>query len=313
MAVDENLQRELVNVIVSGDEAGLSKILESSTDVNELLAMKISLDSPTNHSIGKGATLLQLAAIRERKEGATASQLIAYGATVDIHSACGLGMTDQIDSILNHDPAAIERRVDTYFPLQFAITAGRVDSIDCLMRHRDDPNRSLKKVAYFGWEDDVVDQHYTPWKPIHQASLWSFDRSRMAVVDCLAGHGADLDAVSPLDGYRPIHLAAMSNRTELLRWYVQQGIDVNSQSMLCDCFPYSEENAGPVSGHECTPLMVACGEGFLDAARCLLELGADVDARNSNGASSLDFAGKKMWNGQPYDNVIELLCGWGAK
>ena len=61
-----------------------------------------------------------------------------------------------------------------------------------------------------------------------------------------------------------------------------------------------------------TPLMVACGEGFVEATETLLGLGADVNARNDRGQSALHLAARRFWNGQPYDQVIELLLRLGA-
>lgn len=304
---DSDFERMLVDAVMNGDAARLVKSLEAATDPQELLNKKISLARPTNHSFGKAATLLQLASYRTRGDGDTVSVLLDAGAEIDIHSACGLGMTDRIAEILDNSPDDVSKQVDTYYPLQFAITGKRVESIDCLMLHGDDPNRNLKKVAYFGWEDEVVDCDYTPWKPIHMASLYSFDASRVPVAECLAKHGADLNAVSPLDGFRPIHLVAMSNRVDMIKFLSASGVDVDSRSQECRVVKASSENDGPVAGFECTPLMIACAEGFLEATQCLIDLGADTTARNSDGKSPADFAQQRFWNGQPYDQILELL------
>lgn len=309
---DSKFEQMLVDAVMDGDAAYLSKSLEAATDPQELLNRKISLATPTDHSFGKDATLLQLATYRTRGDGNTVSVLIDAGAKIDIHSACGLGMTDRIAEILHNNPDAVSKQVDTYCPLQYAITGKRVESIDCLMLHGDDPNRNLKKVAYFGWEDEVVDSNYTPWKPIHMASLYGFDAPRVAVAECLAKHGADLNAVSPLDGFRPIHLVAMPNRVDMIRFLVAYDVDVDSRSQKCSVIKPSSENDGPAAGFECTPLMIACAEGYLEATQCLLELGADVKARNSEGKSPADFAGQRFWKGQPYDQILELLRRHGA-
>lgn len=303
----------LVAAIKAGDVASLQSVLNSTTNPEKLLATKISQNQPTNHSIGKDATLLQLASYRNWPGENTASVLLKAGAELDIHSACGLGMAEEIESILKNDPEQICALVNTYYPLQYAITGKQVEAIECLMRYDDNPNRDLKKMAYFGWEDEVVDTKYTPWKPIHMASLWGFDASRIPVAECLAKHGADLHAVSPLDGFRPIHLVAMPNRVDMIRFFVANGVDVDSRTQKRDAIELSAENDGPVRGTECTALMVACGEGFVEATQCLIELGADINARNSEGKSPLDFAQARYWPGQPYDEVLQLLRNNGAK
>lgn len=300
-----NNQRGYIDAIVNGDDETLVALLEADAD-GETLSATIDDDRPTNHAIGRGMTLLQLAAIRERKEGKPATILIQRGAEVDLHSACGLGMNEKVAALLAEDPDALNHQIDTYFPLQFAITAARPATIQCLAQQGDDVNRDLRKVAYFGWEDDAIDQNYTPWKPIHMASLWGFNATRVPVAQALASAGADLNAVSPLDGFRPIHLVAMPNRVDMIKFFVSQGVDVDSRTESCPGIDLPDEK-GPLSGFGCTALMVAAAEGFVEASACLLELGADPNAKNDQGHTAMDFAKKRFWDGQPYDKVIELL------
>jgi len=161
---DKEVEKQLIEAIKGGDAAGLVKLLDSADDQQNVLQMPISMAQPTNHAFGKAATLLQLASYRPERTGETASVLLDRGVEVDIHSACGLGMTERMEEILSKNPAAVSHQVDTYFPTQYAIMAKQADSIDCLMEHGDDPNREMKKVSYFGWEDDIVASDYTPWR-----------------------------------------------------------------------------------------------------------------------------------------------------
>ena len=304
-------EQVFTDAIKGGDLEHLKQIIQSASDRSKLLTTRIS-QTPTNHAIGKDATLLQFASFRKWQGENMASAFLDNGVEVDLHSACGLGMTDRIDELLAADPAAAGEQVDTYFPLQYAISSGRAESVHALMKNGDDPNRDLRKVAYFGWEDEVLDQQYTSWKPIHMSSLYGFDEERIPVMDALREYGVDLNAVSPLDGFRPIHLVAMPNRVHMIRFLVEHGVDVDSRSDSCQTFALSEGNEGSISGVECTPLMVAAGEGFLEATQCLLELGADPNAQNSEGKSALDFAKRKFWNGQPYEQIIEALTAAGS-
>ena len=298
-------ERDYIEAITNGDDPRLAELLGCCNVDNPHLAV-IADKRPTNHSIGSGMTLLQLASIRERKDGNPAKLLIDHGADVDLHSACGLGMIDRIENLLRDQPQRFNDQVDTYFPLQFAITAGRPEVIRLLNERGDDVNRKLKKVAYFGWEDDAIDQNYVPWQPIHMASLWGFDRQRASVASALASAGADLNAISPLDGFKSIHLVAMSNRVDMIPLLVSRGVDVDSRTKECSVIDLPNE-AGPIQGFEFTSLMVAAAEGFPEAVTCLLELGAEPNAVNSEGYTAIDFAELRFWDGQPYDAVVGIL------
>jgi ankyrin repeat protein len=61
-------------------------------------------------------------------------------------------------------------------------------------------------------------------------------------------------------------------------------------------------------GSCCAPLLLAAGEGRLDAVRYLLDQGADVNARDERGRSALTEA---AFNGNPY--VIKELILRGAE
>lgn len=290
---------------MKGDDTRLAKLL-CACDGEEPLAASIENRRPTSHAIGFGMSLLQLASIRERRPGNPSKLLIDHGASVDLHSACGLGMIERIKRFLTERPGGVNDRIDTYFPIQFAITAGRPEVVRLLVEHGDDVNRNLKKVAYFGWEDEAIEQDYVPWKPIHMASLWCFATERVPVAAALVTASADLNAPSPLDGFRPIHLVAMSNRIEMIKFFVSKGVDVNSRTHECSVIDLPGEN-GPLGGWGCTPLMVAAAEGFPEATACLLEFGADPGAVNDEGYAAIDFAERRFWDGQPYDLVIDTL------
>ncbi|WP_390621799.1 ankyrin repeat domain-containing protein [Rubripirellula tenax] len=109
-----------------------------------------------------------------------------------------------------------------------------------------------------------------------------------------------------MDGFRPIHLVAMPNRVEMIRFFVSQGVDVDSRTKACSVIDLPSE-AGPLQGFGCTALMVSAAEGFLEATTCLLELGADPMAVSDEGHTAMDFAQRRFWDGQPYDRVIDLL------
>ena len=262
-------------------------------------------------------TLLQLASFRSWNGEPVAKTLLKLGAPLDIHSACGLGRTDFLNQTLRSAAWALHDQVDTYLPIQFAISGGQFESVRTLIGFGDAPNRDLRKVGYFQWEDDLLHADNASWKPLHMAVLWGFNASRIPVAEALLDAGADANATSPLNGFRPIHLAAMPNRVEMIRVLVSRGANVNSLTETCPEIRLarsgenqSGQNAallGPIRGNGCTPLMVAAGEGFIEATECLLEMNADPTLENDLGMTAIDFAKQHFHAGRPYDRIIDLI------
>jgi ankyrin repeat protein len=284
-----------VDAIRRGDHATLRTLVEQSSNPTEMLSARIDWELRDGHPIGQGLTLLQLASFRRWKDD-TASTLLALGAKLDLHSACGLGDVQAITNFVQTDATAIEQQVDTYYPLQFAIMGGQPEAVRALLQFDDDANRSTKKVGWFVWEDVAVLNNRMEWKPAHVATLWAFDESRTPIVGILRDHGADLNACSPLGGYRPIHLAAMSGKIDALRSLLANGVDVDSRSGGSQPLNGIElEDRSPIGGHDWTPLMVAAGEGHGKVIDLLIDSGADLNAVNSIGQTALHFAAASFW------------------
>lgn len=167
-------ERELVDEILHGDDGRLAALLKNTSDLELLLHEQIGT-RPTDHAVGNQMTLLQFASFHTCGNGVPARVLMTHGAELDFDSACGIGQLDRLSALLEAAPDAIGQTVDDYSPIQFAISASRPDVIRFLCEQGDDPNRSLHKVAYFGWQDDILTNDFTPWRPLHMATLWGFD------------------------------------------------------------------------------------------------------------------------------------------
>lgn len=261
---------------------------------------------PTDHAVGNQMTLLQLASFRTWGSGAPAYVLMQHGAGLDFCSACGIGLLDRLSAFLVAAPDALGQTVDDDYPIQFAISASRPAVIRFLCEQGDGPNRSLHKVAYFGWED-IRTNDFTPWRPLHMATLWGFDSTRVPVAEALLSSGADIHSTSPLGSYLPLHLAAMPNRVEMIRFPVSRNAELDRRTVDAKGVELSTEDAGPIRGSSNTPLMVAAVEWAADAVACLLPRGADPTAINSESMTVLDFARRAFWPGQPYDQVVAML------
>ena len=298
------------NAIKRGDHEYLRAVVSQSSNPAALLSAKIDWEDRDGHPIGQGLTLLQLASFRPWKQD-TASTLRSLGAKLDLHSACGLGDVEAIANFLQTDAAAIENQVDTYYPLQFAITGGKPEAVRALLQFGDDANRAIKKVCWFVWEDDAVSNNQMEWKPTHMATLWGLDETRNSIVGVLKGYGADLDACSPLHGYRPIHLAAMSGKVDVIRFLLANGVNVDSRSHRWQPMNGIElEDWSSIGGYDWTPLMVAAGEGHQAVVDLLIDGGADLNAINSLGQTSLHFAAAAFWRENL--GIVRSLVAGGA-
>lgn len=108
-------------------------------------------------------------------------------------------------------------------------------------------------------------------KPLWLAAL----RGRLDWVKALIARGAVLErGPQPPEAraWTTLHYAATAPSTEVLSWLMAEGCDLN---------------AGSTNGS--TPLMLALGYGSLDAAKLLLDAGADAQRKNDLGLSALDF------------------------
>ena len=264
----------------------------------------------SNWFSGVGATLLQITAFLRPK---FAPDLLKLGVTIDLHSACALGDVDSIDRILTNDPSALEHQVDTYYPIQFALR--HPAALDSLLERGDDANRPLRKVAWFEWEDQAADRGVSDWRLLHMVALGRGAEPHLVAAETLKKLGADLNSVSSPFGEAPIHLSAIYNRTHLIRWFVDNGVDVDTKTVdagqtsartdLFDTVPFA-----PFDTYRQTPLMLALGEGQSEAANLLLDLGADIHATDSAGFTPLHYAAGAFW--QENQSLVEQLIERGA-
>jgi ankyrin repeat protein len=300
----------ITGAITRGDSENLRALIADASIPQAVLAETIDGQHTAHASFGKEVTLLQLASFWRNED--VAKTLLNLGATLDFHSACGLGDLETIAAILKSDPSVLDTQVDTYYPIQFAISAGQPEVLRYLLEHGDDASRPIKKVCWFTWEDAAVAAGQEPWKLIHMAALYSFSESNIALVECLRDFGIDLNIVSPLHGYRAIHLAAMSGKvTSIFELLVSSGVDVDSRTATVVRSHVVElEDSSPLGGHDWTPLMVATGEGNLATAELLVGLGANVNARDSLGQTPLHFAAGSFWGEKP--EIAKLLIERGA-
>jgi ankyrin repeat protein len=135
-----------------------------------------------------------------------------------------------------------------YTALHLAIVRGEAQLVARLLALGADVNRRADK-----------DQFALGMAIVHQAPP--------EVFAMLEGAGADLFA-SNCDGFNALHAACEAGNAWAIRWLVERGHGLEPRTK---------------PGH--TPLQIACALGHLEAARVMVELGADVAATSPNGTA----------------------------
>jgi uncharacterized protein len=108
----------------------------------------------------------------------------------------------------------------------------------------------------------------------------------------LASHGANVNAKEDWMGETPLIWAAGENNAEAVRTLVEFGAGVDMRSKAVKYPPQKPTDpsnyvsSAPPKG-EWTPLMYTAREGALDAARALIDLGANVNAQDPDGMTPL--------------------------
>ena len=119
------------------------------------------------------------------------------------------------------------------------------------------------------------------WQPsgsrqevLDEALTWAARNGRVNVLDRLVARGADVNG----DPYRgtPLAWAAWANQADTLRWLLAHGANVNQQATF----------GGPGHGNGITALHLAAQQNHVDAARVLLDAGADPRIEENNYHSS---------------------------
>lgn len=234
--------------------------------------------------------------------------------TDEWHRACSMGDSETVTRLLHAVPDVLNHEFEDCFAIQRPIPE-HPDVLQILLKHGDDPNRLLKKVAWFVWEHAAIEKGLDFWRPIHQAALHGYHENSVRCVNILRDSGADLNYPSPLHGYSAIHLASLAGMVAVAGVLVDSGVTVDSESCPADRpIPWPElmdmRPFVPFGGSGVTPLMLACGEGHAEMVGKLLSLGADIHAQSAEGFTPLHFAAGAFWidkQGQAAHIVQDLL------
>jgi ankyrin repeat protein len=162
----------------------------------------------------------------------------------------------------------------------------------------------------------------TPWSELDRALPWAIYRNRSAgLVRLLAERGANLDRRDKRVGGRPYALAVARGRPDIAELLVELGATPDASPtdrLIGDCLQGDRESAlARVAGDPTLAaaaraelgqaLVIAAGEGRVEATELLLDAGAPIDARGELGGTALHHA---AWNGR--GGTVDLLLRRGA-
>eukprot|EP00053_Salpingoeca_punica_P010815 m.96717 g.96717 ORF g.96717 m.96717 type:complete len:351 (+) comp15497_c0_seq1:1022-2074(+) len=184
---------------------------------------------------------------------------------------------------------------------------GNIDAVD-------ERGRSLlmasiflyNKVAFQLLLDHGANIQYVN-KDGHTALEYAAWRGRLSMVRALLQRGAKADTVD-MFGLTPLHKACGYGHTDVVRELVERGrLDVNARTRKPTA--PAEYGAGDASADE-TCLHIAARHGSAEMVQTLLQLGADINARNVAGDTPLHEACRCQHGEYPTSTLeaIEALC-----
>ena len=232
--------------------------------------------------------------------------MLSAGIDCDLHSACALGLLDQISDLSKKTD--LSKEVDGLPALGWALLNAQVGATKALLELGDDPNRELSRIGFFVWETEALGEG--PWRPIHLAVTHGYSVHAPELTNMLVRAGADRESPCVL-GEFPLHLACTYGWEAVINELLELGADIDTRTIPCiEKVRKLSSPEGDIADHEVTPLMVAAREGNEDTAKLLLNRGSDVNARSANRSSALHMAANAWWREEV--KTVEVLLEAGA-
>ncbi|XP_051964656.1 ankyrin repeat and SOCS box protein 6 isoform X1 [Xyrauchen texanus] len=179
-----------------------------------------------------------------------------------------------------------------------------VDSVMCVLgteegenpQHRQDGEESICRALV-----ELLDKESQSSLFMEGISYSLFKVAELGLVSAaqvLLHYGADLNFEDPVSYYNPLHIAVLRNKPDMVQMLIDKGAGIDKRDRI----------------HESSPLDLASEEADrLPCLRVLLDLGADVNAKDKNGKTAL-LHGLASSDGLTVNNAdnIQLLLERGA-
>ena len=155
-------------------------------------------------------------------------------------------------------------------PLHHAAGSGYIDMLDTLLRPSS-PHHAAE-IQYF--------LHSREDNRLHSPLRVASDSGRIEAIKCLIAHGARLDISK--SGSTALHGAAYRNKLDVVKFYLREiSKDKWDEARLS---PHTRNDRGKTALHD------AAEKGNNEICQTLLEFGLDVDEKDNDGRTPLDWA-----------------------
>ena len=302
--------KTLLNFIREKDLSGFEHYLSKSNELIQNIN-SINKERYSNWFPGIGFTPLQIVSF---VNPLFANSLLEKGAKHDIFSAAALGKFSLAKKITTKNPSLLNIPIGGFYPIQFAMSSPKI--FEYFLEIGESPDRRIKRVGWFDWETNALNNNLSEWRLIHMAALGRRHHDNLEIARILLKHGANLSASSLPFGESALHIAAIYNNPEFIDFMISNGVDVDIKTLEVKQTEnhkklFNTSYFEPfISSSGKTPLMLASGEGQVKAIKALLKLGADPNKKDSLGFTPLHYAAGNFWEERL--DIVKLLINHDA-